>query len=102
MTKYVYQIQGALENAEGKFCGFRVLVCNAYHMDLADVPSEVFGKETVAYIGFRLKVTERFDIRKLPPSVESSIRVPLGRWLDHWVLNNFYDGNISKPKNTNA
>ena len=100
MTKYAYQIQGALENAEGRFCGFRVLVGNADFMDLADVPAEVFSKETVKYIEFRLKVTTRFDVRKLPPTVENSIRVPLGRWLDRWVLNNF--GNISKPKNTNA
>jgi len=101
MTKYVYQIQGALENAVGKFCGFRVLVCNAYYLDVADVPAEVFPKETTAYIQFRLKVTDKFDVRKLPPSVESNIRAPLGRWLDQWVLNNFY-GNTSKPKNTNA
>ena len=47
MTKYAYQIQGALENAEGRFCGFRVLVGNADFMDLADVPAEVFSKETV-------------------------------------------------------
>ena len=100
MTKYVYQIQGALENAERKFCGFRVMVANKDFFETADVPAEVFPKETAAYIQFRLKVTERFDIRKLPPTVETSIRVPLGRWLDQWVINNF--GDISKPKNTNA
>jgi hypothetical protein len=100
MTKYVYQIQGALENAERKFCGFRVLVGNAYHLDLADVPAEVFPTETAAYIQFRLKVTDKFDIRKLPPSVENSIRAPLVRWLDQWVLDNFY-GNTSKTTNTN-
>lgn len=100
MTKYVYQIQGALENAERRFCGFRVLVCNANFIDIADVPAEVFHKETAAYIQFRLKVTDKFDIRKLPPTVENSIRVPLGRWLDRWVLENF--GNTSKPKDTNT
>lgn len=101
MTRYVYQIQGALENAERRFCGFRVMVCNTYFFDTADVPAEVFDKETAAYIQFRLKVTDKFDIRKLPPSVENNIRAPLGRWLDQWVLDNFY-GNTSKPKNTNA
>jgi len=100
MTKYVYQIQGALENAERKFCGFRVLVANKDFMDLADVPAEVFPKETSAYIQFRLRVTERFDIRKLPPSVESSIRMPLGHWLDYWIMKNF--GNPCKPKNINT
>jgi hypothetical protein len=101
MTKYAYQIQGALESGTGKFCGFRVLVCDAYKMDLVDVPAEVFQHDTVKYIEFRLQLTERFDIRKLPPTVENSIRAPLGRWLDQWVLNNFH-GNTSKSKNTNA
>ena len=101
MTKYVYQIQGALENAKGKFCGFRVMVCDLYYFDMADVPAEVFSNETKKYIEFRLKLTERFDIRKLPPSVENNIRAPLGRWLDQWVLDNFY-GNFSKPKNINT
>jgi hypothetical protein len=100
MTKYAYRIQGALENAEGKFCGFRVLVCNKDFFELADVPAEVFHKETSAYIQFRLKVTNKFDVRKLPPTVENSIRVPLGRWLDRWVLKNF-NGSISTNKNTN-
>ena len=100
MTKYVYQIQGALENAERKFCGFRVLVANKDFIDLVDVPAEVFPKETRAYIQFRLKVTERFDVRKLPLSVEISIRAPLGRWLDYWVMKNF--GNFSESKGTNA
>lgn len=101
MTKYVYQIQGALENAAGKFCGFRVMVCNSLYFDVADAPVEIFDKETARYIEFRLKLTEKFDVRKLPPSVENNIRAPLGRWLDRWVLDNFY-GNTSKPKNLNA
>jgi hypothetical protein len=100
MTKYVYQIQGALENADRRFCGFRVVVCNKDFFETVDVPAELFGKETRAYIQFRLKVTERFDIRKLPPTVEISIRTPLGRWLDYWVIKNF--GNISESKDTNA
>ena len=100
MTKYVYQIQGALENAEGKFCGFRVMVCNKEFFDIADIPAEVFNPETRAYIQFRLKVTERFDVRKLPATVQVSIRTPLGRWLDYWVLKNF--GNPCKSKDSNA
>jgi len=99
MTKYAYQIQGALENAEGKFCGFRVVVCNAHYFELVDVPAPVFEKETRAYIQFRLKVSDKFDIRKLPPSVENNIRAPLGRWLDYWVMKNF--GNPCDSTNTN-
>ena len=101
MSKYAYQIQGALENDKGKFCGFRVLVCNAYNFGLADAPVELFDNETSKYIEFRLKLTDKFDIRKLPYIVEKNIRVPLGNWLDQWVLDNFY-GNPSKPKNPNV
>ena len=101
MTRYVYQIQGALENAAGKFLGFRVLVCDLDYFDIVDAPVEVFDRETAKYIEFRLKMTERFDVRKLPPSVENNIRAPLGRWLDRWVLENFH-GNTSKSKNLNA
>ena len=100
MGKYVYQIQGALENAQRQFLGFRVLVCNKDYFSTADVPAEVFDKEITAYLQFRLKVTDSFDVRKLPYDVEQSIRVPLGRWLDRWVLENFY-GNSSKSKSTN-
>jgi hypothetical protein len=100
MTKYVYQIQGALENAEKKFCGFRILVCNKDFFEQADVPADVFSKETRAYIQFRLKVSDKFNVRKLPPTVEANIRAPLGRWLDNWVIKNF--GNISESKNTNT
>ena len=47
MGKYVYQIQGALENTQGDFLGFRVLVCNKDLFASADVPAEVFDKEII-------------------------------------------------------
>lgn len=101
MNKYVYQIQGALENAQGKFCGFRVLVCNAFYFDSADIPVEVFDHETVMYMQYRLKLTEKIEMTKLPIKVQNDIRAPLGRWLDKWVLDNFY-GDTSKSKSTNT
>lgn len=100
MTKYAYQIKGALENANGKFCGFRVLVGNSEFVDFADVPAEVFTSEIRTFIEFRLKLTERIDIRALPATVQTSIRTPLGRWLDYWVMKNF--GDPCKPKDINA
>lgn len=100
MNNYVYQIQGMLETKEGKFGGMRVLVCNTLYFDSADIPAEVFDKETAKYMEFRLKVHEHMDIRKLPVSVQNAIRKPIGIWLDRWVLENFY-GDTSKPKNTN-
>jgi hypothetical protein len=102
MSKYVYQIQGALESASGQFQGLRVLVCDLYNFDSVDVPMEILDKETARYIEFRLKVTtETMNIQKLPVSVQNKIRAPLGRWLDEWVLENFY-GDISNGKSTNA
>jgi hypothetical protein len=102
MSKYAYQIQGALESATGQFQGLRVLVCDLYNLDSVDVPMEILDKETARYIEFRLNITtETMNIQKLPVSVQNKIRAPLGRWLDEWVLENFY-GNISNGKSTNA
>jgi hypothetical protein len=102
MSKYVYQIQGALESASGQFQGLRVLVCDLYNFDSVDVPMEILDKETARYIEFRLNITtETMNIQKLPVSVQNKIRAPLGRWLDEWVLENFY-GDISNGKSTNA
>jgi hypothetical protein len=101
MNDYAYQIQGALENAQGKFLGLRVLVCDVNNFEIVDVPVEVLDKQTATYIQFRLKVTEVIDIQRLPYGIQNRIRAPLGRWLDQWVLDNFY-GNSSKPKSTNT
>jgi hypothetical protein len=102
MNKYVYQIQGALENEQGQFKGLRVLVCDLYNFDSVDVPVEILDTETAKYIQFRLSMTDdTINIQNLPHSIQNNIRAPLGRWLDHWVLNNFY-GDNSKPTNTNT
>jgi len=102
MSKYVYQIQGALESATGKFQGLRVLVCNVHYFDSVDVPAEVLDNETIKFLQFRLNLTDLpVNIQKLPVQVQNRIRAPLGRWLDHWVLENFY-GNTSDRKSTNA
>jgi hypothetical protein len=102
MTKYVYQIQGALESATGQFQGFRVLVCDLYNFDSVDVPLAVLDKETIRFLQFRLGITDvPVNIQKLPPGVQNKIRAPLGRWLDQWVLENFY-GDISNRKSINS
>jgi hypothetical protein len=102
MSKYVYQIQGALENPMGKFLGLRCLVCNVDFLDMVDVPVEVLDYETTKYLQFRLSITaETLDIQRLPVEIQNRIRAPLGRWLDHWVLNNFYgDKRTNKSTNT--
>ena len=102
MNKYVYQIQGALEDKHGKLLGLRVLVCNVDNLDSVDVPVEVLDSETARYIQFRLSITaETVNIAKMPNEIQNKIRAPLGRWLDHWVLDNFY-GNNRRYKDTNA
>jgi hypothetical protein len=98
MNKYVYQIQGALESATGKFLGLRVLVCDLYNFESVDVPKEVLDQETVAYLQFRLKLTETtVNIQRLPNGIQNKIRLLLGKWLDRWVLENFH-GHTSNSK----
>jgi len=102
MSKYVYQIQGALENAHGRFTGLRVLVCDLYNFDSVDVPSSILDKETAKFLEFRLKITtDAVNIQRLPIIIQNKIRAPLGRWLDQWVLENFY-GNTSNAKGVNS
>ena len=100
MNDYAYQIKGALENAQGQFLGLRVLVCDKNYFEIVDVPAEILDKETTSYLQFRLKVTDYIDIGRLPYGIQNKIRAPLGRWLDQWVLENFY-GDISKRKSIN-
>ena len=100
MNDYAYQIQGALESVSGRFRGLRILVCDLYNFDSVDVPVEVFDRETVKFLEYRLRLTETMDINRLPIPIQNKIRAPLGRWLDFWVLENFY-GNTSKSKSTN-
>jgi hypothetical protein len=91
MNKYAYQIQGVLEDKLGQLCGFRVMVCNVNNMDLVDVPVEVLDSETTKFLQFRLSITaEQVNIANLPYKIQNQIRAPLGRWLDRWVLENFY------------
>jgi hypothetical protein len=102
MNKYVYQIQGVLESPAGKLTGLRILVCDLYNFDQADVPIEILDYETVKYIEFRLKLSEdALNIQRLPVKVQNNIRNPLGKWLDRWVLDNFY-GDISNRKSVNS
>lgn len=101
MSKYVYQIQGALENAAGEFKGLRVLVCDLHNFDSVDVPREVLDKETAKYLEFRLNVTTvPLNMQNLPVGVQNKIRTPLGKWLDRWVLDNFY-GDTKQHKGVN-
>jgi hypothetical protein len=69
---------------------------------MVDVPVEVLDHETYKYMQFRLSITaEALNIQGLPVEIQNRIRTPLGRWLDHWVLENFY-GNTSDRKSTNT
>jgi hypothetical protein len=101
MNKYVYQIQGALENDAGKLLGLRVLVCDLYNFDSVDVPIGILDKETARYLEFRIKITDSaLNIQRLPVQVQNRLRSPLGKWLDRWVLENFY-GDTSDRKGVN-
>jgi hypothetical protein len=102
MSKYVYQIQGALENNRRQLLGLRVLVCDLYNLESVDVPVEILDSETVKYLQYRLSITaEAVDIQRMPVEVQNKIRTPLGQWLDYWVCKNFY-GNTSNAKSTDT
>lgn len=101
MNKYVYQIQGALENPPGRLKGLRILVCDLYNFDSVDVPISIIDKETAKYLEFRLMLTDdALNIQRLPVVIQNKIRIPLGKWLDQWVLENFY-GDTSNRKGVN-
>lgn len=101
MNDYVYQIQGALENAIGEFKGLRVVVCDLNNLEIVDVPAEILDKDTCKFLQFRLQLTEdTINIQNLPAGIQNKIRVPLGKWLDYWVLKNFY-GNFGNREGIN-
>lgn len=102
MNDYVYQIQGALENAIGEFKGLRVVVCDLNNLEIVDAPSEILDKDTCKFLQFRLQLTDdTINIQNLPAGIQNKIRVPLGKWLDQWVIENFH-GNISYRKGINS
>ena len=101
MNDYAYQIKGALENAQGQFFGLRVLVCDKNNFEIVDVPVEILDTDTIQFLQFRFQVTEAIDMQRLPYGVQNKIRAPLGRWLDKWVLDNFY-GDTSNRENINS
>lgn len=101
MNKYAYQIQGALENSIGQFVGLRILVCDVNNFDSVDVPAAILDRETRRYLEFRFGLTDgALNIQNLPVKVQNNIRAPLGRWLDRWVLENYY-GDTSDRKGVN-
>jgi hypothetical protein len=100
MSKYAYQIKGALENAQGQFIGLQVLVCDPLNFEIVNVPAKVLDRETTKFMQYRLKLTDVIDIQRLPIPIQNKIRAPLGRWLDYWVVKNF-NGNFGKRESTN-
>ena len=102
MNDYVYQIQGALENAIGEFKGLRVVVCDLNNLEIVDAPAEILDDATCKFLQFRLQLTEdTINVQNLPVGIQNKIRVPLGKWLDQWVLKKFY-GDIGYRKGINS
>lgn len=101
MNDYAYQIKGALESASGRFYGFQVMVCTASRLETVNVPAVILDKEIIKFIEFRMGITSTpMNIQRLPIEVQNKIRVPLGNWLDKWVLKNFY-GDYSNKQSIN-
>ena len=93
---YVYQVKGILEKPNKDIGGMRVLVCSKDFFDSVDVPSDIFDKETLSYLKYRLAVNEFIDVRKLPVSIINKIRIPMNKWLDNWIKTNFKGGKKNK------
>ena len=101
-VKYHYQIKNVLQNEGRGITGFRVLVIvDALDFITIDVPAEIFEFDVLQYLKVRLKIHPKIEIQKLPLSVQYKIRVPLGRFLDLWVLEE-KDGYHIKRKDTDA
>lgn len=101
-VKYHYQIKSVMKTPRGLISGFRVLVIvETLEYHIVDVPAEIFDYETMQYIRVRLKMHQRIDVQNLPLSVQYKIRMPLGRFLDCWVLEEKYGYN-SERKDTDA
>ena len=83
---YVYQIKGILEKPNKEIGGMRVLLCTKDFFDSVDVPSNIFNKEVLDYLKFRLRVNEYIDVQKLPLRIQNQIRTPMNQWLDNWVI----------------
>lgn len=97
MNDYAYQIKGALESASGKFLGFQVIVCNASKLETVNVPATILDRETIDFLEFRMHLTVTpINIQRLPIKVQNKIRIPLGDYLDRWVLKNFYGDSTDK------
>ena len=90
---YVYQIKGILEKENKDIGGIRVLVCDKDIFETVDVPPEIFDKETLQYLKFRLAVNDFLDVRKLPYVVQNKIRIPINHWLDNWIIKERILGN---------
>lgn len=87
---YAYQVKGLLERADKSIGGLVVLVCTPHAFEEVDVPGDIFDKETLAFLRYRIAVNDFLDINKLPWSALKHIRGPLNKYLDDWVAS----GNI--------
>ena len=83
---YVYQIKGILEKSNKEIGGMRVLLCSTDFFDSVDIPADIFDRDTLRYLRYRLAVNDYLDINKLPIPILNKIRTPINQWLDHWVL----------------
>lgn len=90
---YVYQIKGILEKPNKEIGGMRVLLCSKDFFEQVDVPAEIFDKDTLGYLKYRLAVNEFIDVRRLPIVIQNKIRAPLNQWLDNWVIREKTIGN---------
>ena len=83
---YVYQLQGIIEAPDKSIKGFRAMVCTAEFLEDVDIPASIFDPELLAYLKYRLAVSDYLNIQQLPDGIINRIRKPAGAWLDNWII----------------
>jgi hypothetical protein len=84
-NEYAYQIQGALEDKKQNVLGFRVFLWTTNNFYEVDVPGNIFGREILDYMKFRMSLTSVLQIQGLPDQIQEQIREPMGEYLNDWV-----------------
>jgi hypothetical protein len=101
VVRYTYKLKSFMHNKELGPIGFCVLVMTDNYFYEVDVPADIFDPEIMAYIKFRLKLSQNMEVLNLPPDVQAGLREPLGLFIECWILEN-EDGDSSDGEDFNS
>lgn len=101
VVKYTYKLKSLLTDKELGPIGFCILVMSDNYFYEVDVPAEIFEPSLMAYIKFRLSISQMMDVNKLPPKLQEDLKIPLAFFIECWLLEN-EDGDSSGPEDFNT